>query len=304
MLCTNVQSIFDNFTEATTAPVSFAFVDLKTGVSCYKNGDEMMPAASTYKLFLLMALYHKAQNGMISLSEQLKLTDSDKSVGTGMLYNLSTGLSLNLEDLAKMMMAISDNTAADMLYRYLTPEYVQREIIDRLGLIKTKLRTNSKELLTSIYGRPINLNETSEEYFLNSKIRERRIDGSAGNCLSARDMARALQEIYSGKLFAEKFRKKLLKILLLCQTNERLPKLLPCSVRVAHKTGSVDRITNDGGIIFTGQGDYILVLLVNGNLATEQEYRENAGRRKTDKMLAEISNEVYKAYCYGGKSFE
>lgn len=304
MLCPKVQLIFDKFARMTTAPVSFAFLDLKTGAECYKNGDEVLPAASTYKLFLLMALYYKAQSGLISLSEELTLADRDKSVGTGMLYNLTSGLTMTVEDLSKMMMAISDNTAADMLYHYLTPEYVQREIIDKLGLVNTKLRMSSKELLTSIYGRPVNLQETSEGYFLNSKLPNRYIDGNDGNCLTAKDMATALQEIYAGQLFNKEFREKIISVLLLCQTNERLPKLLPPKVKVAHKTGSIDRITNDGGLIFTEQGAYILVLLVNGNLAVEQEYQENRGRVQTDKMLAEISKEVYNAYCHGGERVE
>lgn len=304
MLSTKIQLIFDNFAKATTAPVSFAFVDLKTGEACYKNGDEVLPAASTYKLFLLMALYYKAQSGKLSLSEELKLKDQDKSVGTGMLYNLTSGLTMTVEDLAKMMIAISDNTAADMLYHYLTPEYVQKDIIYRLELVNTKLRMSSKELLTSIYGRSIDLQETSEDYFLNSKMPNRYLDGRQGNCLTAKDMATALQEIYAGKLFNKEFKEKILKVLLLCQTNERLPKLLPITTKVAHKTGSIDRITNDGGIIFTEQGAYILVLLVNGNLAEEKEYQENRGRVNTDKMLAAISKEVYNAYCHGGERVE
>jgi hypothetical protein len=52
--------------------------------------------------------------------------------------------------------------------------------------------------------------------------------------------------------------------LLRAQTeNDRLPKLLPPGVVIAHKTGELDDVRNDAGVIFTPRGPVICAVLTN-----------------------------------------
>lgn len=298
-----IRELFRQFGESTSAPSGLGFIDLKTREECFLNPDRVMPAASTYKVFLLMELFLQVQKGRVSLDDTMTLTDEDKSVGTGVLYSMGSGLELTVRDIAVLMISISDNTAADMLYRLLTPEAVRKDIIDSLGLSSTHIRGRSRDMIVQMYGRPVDLKESSEDYFRNGYVTEAsagQIDGSSGNCTSARDLSRAFLEIYDGTLFTVFSREEMLRILQLCQTNERLPKRLPAEVRTAHKTGSLDRITNDAGIIFTPYGPYILTMLVNGNLAVPAEYEKNAGRRLSDPLLAALSEKIYSTFVTEG----
>ena len=77
-----------------------------------------------------------------------------------------------------------------------------------------------------------------------------------------------------------------------CQTNSRIPRYLPIGVDVAHKTGTLDKLNADIGIVYTPAGDYILCLFYNGNLASEEDYAANAG----DDYLADLSKEIFEAY--------
>lgn len=294
-----LKGLFNAYQKRVTGPLGIGFLDLRTDEAQYLNPNLVLPTASTYKIFLLMDLFLKVQKQELELNEEMTLEDYDKSPGTGILYSLTSGLKLTLHDIAVLMMALSDNTAADMLYRRLTRRCIEREILKPLHLKNTKLRGNGKDLISKIYRRPIDLQESSEEYFIHAKITPESlpyIDGSMGNCTTVADMTSAFQEIYAGKMFTETSRQQMVDLLLLCQNNERLPKLLPTSTRVAHKTGSVDRITNDAGIVFTLRGNYILTLLYNGNLASKEEYQKNKGRSLSDPFLAEISKVVYNKF--------
>jgi beta-lactamase class A len=47
------------------------------------------------------------------------------------------------------------------------------------------------------------------------------------------------------------------------QENDRLPAMLPPGTTVAHKTGELDGVRNDSGIIFTPNGPIIVTVLVS-----------------------------------------
>ena len=64
--------------------------------------------------------------------------------------------------------------------------------------------------------------------------------------------------------------------------NEKLPKYLPNGTVVAHKTGEIDFLTHDAGIIYTKNGDYIIAIF------SESDYPPGAKER-----IAQISKAVY-----------
>ena len=109
-------------------------------------------------------------------------------------------------------------------------------------------------------------------------------------------MMKILRLVYEKKLFTPWVCDEMLKIMKQCQTNTRIPKFLPAGVEVAHKTGTVDRVANDAGIVYTPKGDYILTLFYNGNAASEEEYNKNVNGLMSDSLLAEISRDIYAEY--------
>ena len=77
-----------------------------------------------------------------------------------------------------------------------------------------------------------------------------------------------------------------------------MEKNLPDAVRVAHKTGTLDKLNVDIGIVYTRtKGDYILCLFYNGNMAeNEADYNANDRGRVGDTYLADLSGALYRAY--------
>ena len=113
---------------------------------------------------------------------------------------------------------------------------------------------------------------------------------------SAFDAGKMMECFYNNDWVNDTISKQALDIMRLCQTNGRIPHLLPIGTQVAHKTGTMDRVVNDVGIVYTEKGDYLLSLFYNGNTASEEEYNENTHGYFGEKLLAELSLSIFKEY--------
>ncbi|MBI3103704.1 serine hydrolase [Candidatus Daviesbacteria bacterium] len=90
------------------------------------------------------------------------------------------------------------------------------------------------------------------------------------------------EDLYNGKVIDGDYSKQMLELLSRQKINDRIPKLLPKEVKVAHKTADLDYFEHDSGIVFSPKGDYIMVVL------TESKIPDAAGRK-----TAELSKAVY-----------
>jgi beta-lactamase class A len=78
---------------------------------------------------------------------------------------------------------------------------------------------------------------------------------------TAKDIASFYKLLYNGKLIDEQSSQQMLEILKRQKLNDRIPKYLPNQTIIAHKTGELDGVKHDAGIVFTPKGDYIIVLM-------------------------------------------
>jgi beta-lactamase class A len=89
-----------------------------------KNGGELvagvepelvLAVGSSFKMYILKALYKQIAEGKISLTDVVELKEEYKSLPGGILQNWPAGSKLTVDTLAKLMISISDNTATDHL---------------------------------------------------------------------------------------------------------------------------------------------------------------------------------------------
>jgi beta-lactamase class A len=66
------------------------------------------------------------------------------------------------------------------------------------------------------------------------------------------------------------------------QLNNKLPKLLEKETVIAHKTGELESFSHDAGIVYSDNGDYIIVIM-----------SETDNRNRANDTIAQISKEVY-----------
>ncbi len=73
------------------------------------------PLGSMFKLFVLGAIANSVKAGRINWSESVPLTDSERSLPSGLFQVDPIGTRYSVAEVAQQMIASSDNTAADML---------------------------------------------------------------------------------------------------------------------------------------------------------------------------------------------
>ena len=94
--------------------------DLRTGEEVALDACESFPSASTIKLWILRELFRQAELGRLDLDgSRVVLAEGDHTLGSGVLKDLSAGVSMSLRDVATLMVTVSDNTATNLLIRWL-----------------------------------------------------------------------------------------------------------------------------------------------------------------------------------------
>src|SRR5215472_2762012 len=96
--------------------MGLAVKDLTSGEEFFINPDEIMPQASSIKIAVLANLYLQAQQSKLKLTDEYIVRSEDLVPGSDIMLGLTPGVTrLTLRDLATMMVAVSDNSATNVL---------------------------------------------------------------------------------------------------------------------------------------------------------------------------------------------
>ena len=167
--------------------MGLAVKDLTSGETFFIHGDEIMPQASSIKIAVLAALYLQAQQGKLKLTEEYVVRSQDLVSGSDIMLGLTPGVTrLTLRDLATMMVAVSDNSATNVLIGRVGMENVNA-MLESLGLHATRLRRQMMDLKAAGEGRE--------------------------NVSTPREMMTLLETIYRGKLLNKEMTADFIKIL-------------------------------------------------------------------------------------------
>ncbi|ODU58639.1 MAG: hypothetical protein ABT01_00105 [Clostridium sp. SCN 57-10] len=202
---------------------SFVWKDLVTGEGMEWGAHTPHNAASIIKIPVMVELFRRFEDGSACKDTLLPLRDCDRVPPCGVLTFMHEGMPVSLMDLCWLMITISDNMATNMLINYLTVPAIQ-ETMRALGLQNSMLERK--------------LFETDPA------LRNKR------NRISAADMALLLEQMHRGELISERASREMLDVLSGQQLNNKIPFLLPLDMHIAHKTGEVDDVTHDVGIIY------------------------------------------------------
>lgn len=185
------------------------------------RADEVFPAASVIKIPLVMTLYADAAEGRLSLDERCAV--GARVDGSGVLRHLPGLADLTLRDLAMLTVIVSDNTATNRL-------------IERVGLDRVAERLRDWGCTGTRLGRAMFDVEAAQR--------------GADNVMVPREMAGLLLRLLRGDCAGRATSDAVLAVLERTQDDALLRRYLPAGARVAHKTGSLDAVRNDAGIVF------------------------------------------------------
>ena len=241
---------------------------LKTGESFEHRAREPQGTASLIKFPIMIEAYRQAEAGQVALDESIELREEDKVPGSGVLtQHFSSGLRLSLRDAIRLMIAYSDNTATNLVLEQISIPATGKTM-GEWGYPET--RVNAK-----VYRRDLSIDlPRSERYGLGST--------------TAHDMVELLAKLKAGELVSPEASKAMLAHLAACEDKVKFPALLPKGTKIAHKTGSVDKIRTAAGIIETSTGPVALCVLTENNRDTRWT-DDNAG----DRLCAEIAKATF-----------
>ena len=253
--------------------VAIAVKHLDSGESFFLYADEPMPTASLIKLAVMVETYCQAEEGKIKLTEAVALTKEDMVPGSGVLTeHFSPGASFCLRDAVRLMIVFSDNTATNL-------------VLDRVGIKNVNARMASLKLPeTRINAKVFKSSTTSVD-----PERSKRFGlGST----TAREEVTLLELIHRGKVASAKACADMLSHLKKCEDKDKFPRFLPSDVAVAHKTGSVNEVRTDAGIMYLKQGPVALCVLTAKN--EDKSWKpDNAGNL----LCAKVANTVYDVFA-------
>ncbi|MGH7201489.1 MAG: serine hydrolase, partial [Planctomycetaceae bacterium] len=244
---------------------------LESGERFAHRAREPMPTASLIKLAVMIEAYRQAEAGTVKLDDSLTLTAEDKVPGSGILTpHFSAGMQLPLRDAIRLMIAYSDNTATNL-------------VLDRIGLSSTnelmkRLDCPNTRIHAKVFRRDTSIDpERSERFGLGST--------------TAAEMLSLLERLHRKELVSETASAAMLEHLLACEDTVKFPRFLPEGTKVAHKTGSTNRVRCDAGIIETPAGPVAVCVLTAKN-ADRSWTDDNAGNR----LCAEIARRVFRHF--------
>jgi beta-lactamase class A len=250
-----------------------AIEDLTTGQKFLLHEDEVFPQASSIKITVLAELYHQTQLSAGGASGKAKLTDlyvmnqKDLVQDSDIMSGLTPGVTrVTNRDLATMMVAVSDNSAANVLIDRVGMENVNA-LLDSLGLAHTRLRRKMMDLKAASEGRE--------------------------NISTPREMMTLLEQIYRGKVLNKEMTDDFLKMLS-THKYSAISRDLPEGIRSADKPGELEGVRTDSGIVFAANRPYVISVM------TSYLHNEPDGAE----AIARISVAAYRLFDRLGRASE
>ena len=214
--------------------VGIALKDLETGKTYEINGDHDFPSASTVKILILAGLAEAVHEGRLSLDDKLPAAPDIRLGGSGVLNWLDKNLELTLRDHAWLMTAISDNSSSNVLMNAVgIPEI--NDLGTRLNVGKTHM------------GR----------IFMDRNIPK----GPAKNRATANGLVNILAAIYADEIASPELCEWMRKCLADQQHTDRLARHLPDGAEYSGKTGTINGINHDCGVISGKNGKIAVSVL-------------------------------------------
>ena len=226
---------------------AIVIIDLEDGETYEIQEKKTYGSASLYKLWVMAVVFDQIEKGELKENEILHKAivdlNSEFDISSDSAEQQDGEIALSVAQALHQMITISHNYAALLLS-------------DRIGLtnVATFLKKNG-------------LSHSS----INQPPRT-----------TAADIVMFYEKLYRGEIVSKSASEKMLTLLKKQQLNDRIPKYLPKDVAVAHKTGELDYFKHDAGIVFTKNGEYVIVVL------SESEFPESAAER-----IAQLSKAVY-----------
>ncbi len=235
---------------AASTKIGISAIHIETGKFFAYKADDHFQMASTVKLPIAVYLLHLRELGHLQLEKMLEIQPYDLCPGSGLMGYYATwpGLSISIYNLLESMMAISDNTATDIILKELggpsaVYKYMQQKDFGDIHVDRsmTQLYMDTSGLYSFPPKRTWTLKQFKEWRAAapkEVKLKQyRALYEGIEDTATPKAMTHLLISLHSGGLINDENRDFLLDIMS-HSWGDRIKKLLPQDIKVAHKTGT------------------------------------------------------------------
>jgi beta-lactamase class A len=276
---TNLHALHDELTSIAssyTGKWTYGLTDLNSGEHIGRDEDDAMPGASLIKVPILVALYQAVHDGKLRLDDRATFREEHRTLGSGVLQRLSTGVEMSVRDAAMLMIIISDNVATNMCVDLVGIDAVNAQM-RRYGFEKTTLLSRWGELRTDW------------------------TDGRNHNVIAAGEMTKLLELIARHQAVSQEASKDMLRIMRRLDGRGELTRLLPWNELnmlpdyktnwVAEKGGSFLAARCSGAIFHGSRGYFVMSAFTEGGGTGAESGRQSVG----NELLGELGFAAWKA---------
>lgn len=251
----SLQRIIDEHTRGSGSGSVSVVVHSAGGLEMHHRADAIHRSASLIKVPIMMMILDAVRNGTLTMDQLVPAPEP--AGGSGVLQNLQQR-DFSVGDLLTLMIVVSDNMATNAL-------------IDLIGIPAVNAWLRRAGLADTVLARRMMDTAAAES--------------GHENVTTARDMASILDAVSTGRLPGSD---DAVRILLGQQSEVGLPEYLPDGWLLAHKTGGLDGLRHDAGIVTTDSGQSAtVVVMCDGFRGTDGPARAFAIARAVGRGVCE-----------------
>ena len=215
----------------TVKPAVYVF-DYETQNYVDINAHEIFPTASIIKIPVLIDLFKSIEAGQVSLDDKIPLTEYFRTEGSGDLQFMAENSLWDVDNLARIMITNSDNSATNMLMAKIGSMTDVNQAVRNWGLKNTEINTWLPDL-------------------------------NGNNHSTAYDLATMLYNIdLNDKFLTSQSREKMLNYMGHVHNDRLIQAGLGAGSVFLHKTGDIGTMLGDAGIVIAPNGKkYVVVIL-------------------------------------------
>jgi beta-lactamase class A len=219
--------------------------NLDSGKTFSLRGDERVRTASTIKLPIMVETYFQINEGKLKWTDEIVLTKEKKVGGSGILGEFSDNTKIDLRTAVNLMIVVSDNTATNLVLEKVTSDAVNARM-EKLGFADTKS-------IRRIFGSEKDSRVATDPVIKNFGL----------GMSSPKNMVELLEMLEFGQLVNAEASKNMLDVLRRQQYKDGIGRNALDTVLVASKSGTLDRLRADVGIVYTRRGRIAMAITID-----------------------------------------
>ena len=231
-----------------------AFKDLTTNETMYWHEHEFFHAASTMKTPVMSEVYKQVADGKLRLTDSVTIKNTFYSIVDSSTYQLN-----------------ADDDSEQELYKMIGKKVPLSFLVYHMIIESSNLATNM--IIEMVDGKKVT--QSMRELGANDMQVMRGVEDTKAfqkglnNTTTAYDLAVLFEKMAKGEILGKDACEDMIRILLDQKFGTIIPALLPKTVKVAHKTGSITGVHHDGGIVFLPDGRKYVLVISSKNLENE-----------------------------------